>query len=676
MSDCVRPGCTGNYGPHGACTKCGKRRPATPSAAPTAAPPPVSATPVTAAPVPRPTTVRPPGSTRRRTTTRPGQLVDLPVVPSRDPRSALLPDPHVRQTAPALAPGQVIDRYEIQGCIAHGGLGWIYLARHLNLSDGDAERWVVLKGLIDTADPDAIAAAENERRFLTEMDHQNIVKIHDFVRLPDPTTGADVGYLVMEYINGQSLYERFREVGPLPLPHVLAYGIELLSALGYLHDRDLLYCDLKPDNALHTGTELKLIDLGAVVRADRAGGAVYGTPGYWAPEIERRAHPTVASDIYTVGRTLAVLSFNFVGFTDTFREQLPERHAIPLLAKEESFYRLLRRATHPDPDQRFGSAGEMRGQLEGVLTEVLAAADRKPRRTTSRMFGVERHTFGTDAGTVGPGEATDDVDWSAVPSALATPLVDPGDPGAGYLQLAGTRLADGDVTGATAELDAYAEIDPVDWRLTWYRGVAAMASGDSGAARERFEAVYDALPGELPPKLALAAATEWDGDDRPAGELYGRVWRTDDQYVSAAFGLARVSGRRGDLADAVKVLDQVPGSSSQHVLAQVAAIRARLADDLAKEDLHDASDRLQRLRMDLEREARMSIEVLTAALLWVGGPDAVDRSGQVLGRDLDERALRFGLEKAYRDLATVTEDRETKTDLVRQANRVRPRTWF
>jgi serine/threonine-protein kinase PknG len=63
-------------------------------------------------------------------------------------------------------------RYEVLGCLAHGWLGWIYLARDTHVSDKVADRWVVLKGLIDTGDPDAMAAAVNERRFLVNVDHR------------------------------------------------------------------------------------------------------------------------------------------------------------------------------------------------------------------------------------------------------------------------------------------------------------------------------------------------------------------------------------------------------------------------------------------------------------------------------------------------------------------------
>ena len=647
---------------------------------------------------------------------------------------------------PQLAKGELVgreQRYEIIKCIARGGQGWIYLARDRNLGDNVVEHQVVLKGLIDTDDESAVRQAINERHYLLEVKHQNIVKINDFVQHPDPRTGRLAGYIVMEYINGWSLQELYRQHhdangqrAPLPLPHVLAYGLDVLLALGHLHGKGLLYCDFKPENALYTGTEFKLIDLGAVVRASDPGQEVLFTPGFDAPELDKLG-PSVASDLYTVGRTLAVLSLTFARFSTDYRYQLPDPATTPLLAEQESFHRLLRRATHPDRNQRFGSAEEMHGQLEGVLLEVLSTADEIPRSTVSTQFTVEQRTFGTDADTVtapptvsisgkdnsisrnsisgkdtvsDEDEAGEKVDWAEIPHALPAPLVDPHDPGAVHLaaiaatdpndmieallsipvqspevqlQLVGVQIAAGDLDAAGLRLDGYATTAPPgDWRTAWYRGITELTAGRPAQAKPHFEAVYDALPGELPPKLALAAAAEWDGHDERAGTLYKRVWHTDDRYVSAAFGLARVLRRRGDLAGAVAALDGVPDTSSQHVLAQVAAIRAkltaRLTTRLAKDDLLDAAARLERLRMGIERQAHISIKVLAAALDWVSGngDSGSDLSGTILGRALNERQLRFGLEKAYRDLATVTEDSDRRIALVKQANRIRPRTLF
>ncbi len=81
---------------------------------------------------------------------------------------------------------------------------------------------MVLKGLLDSGDADAMAAAMAERQFLAAVEHPNIVKIYNFVQYPDPDTGMLVGYIVMEYVGGQSLKEmatsrRRAEGQPIPI---------------------------------------------------------------------------------------------------------------------------------------------------------------------------------------------------------------------------------------------------------------------------------------------------------------------------------------------------------------------------------------------------------------------------------------------------------------------------
>ena len=354
-------------------------------------------------------------------------LVDIPPVPFRDPASAVLANPSVAENkrfcsgcdqpvgrsrdghpgltegfcrncgtrfsfTPKLEPGEVVaGQYEVLGCLAHGGLGWIYLAKDHNVSD----RWVVLKGLLNTADADAMAAAVAERQFLAEVEHPNIVRIYNFVQHADRRIGEAAGYIVMEYVGGKSLKQILLDArqagGSVPVAHALAYAIEVLPALGYLHDRGLVYCDFKPDNVIQTEEQLKLIDMGGVRRID-SDEAIYGTVGYQAPEIEADG-PTPSSDLYTVGRALAVLTFEFKGFQSTHKHDLPD--GVPLLAEQESFARLLRRATHRDPDRRFGSAGEMTEQLTGVLRDVLAVADGVPRPAFSSLFSPEVMAVGT-----------------------------------------------------------------------------------------------------------------------------------------------------------------------------------------------------------------------------------------------------------------------------------------
>jgi serine/threonine-protein kinase PknG len=627
---------------------------------------------------------------------------------------------------PKLNPGELVDdRYEILGALAHGGLGWIYLARDRNISEGGSDRWVVLKGLINSGDPDAHAAAVAERRFLVEVDHPNIVKIHDFAQHPDPDTGENVGYIVMEYVGGRSLRDLAlnnrgadgRRI-PLPLTQVLAYAIEVLPALGYLHERGLLFCDFKPDNAIHAGDQLKLIDLGAVRRMDDHASALYGTPGYQAPAVELSSvGPSVGSDLYTVGRAMAVLSFDFAGFSNRYAQSLPSQADVPLLAQQESYYRLLRRATSTDPANRFASADEMADQATGVLREVLSTTDGRPRPSASAQFTPERRAFGTHSDAADGQEGGTSLDAGAVAASLPLPLVDPTDPAAGLLAtmsstdptgvlnallaaptrslelslaLVRARLETGDLTGAQTELAGLAASDAGDWRLDWYAGLLALAGRDAAAAQRAFDAVYDALPGEPAAQLALAAATELAGDAAAAGGRYERVWRVDRSFVSAAFGLARTRLAAGDRAGARQAYDEVPDSSSQYVPAQIAAVRAYLDQQpgrLTETDLVDASSRLERLRLDRQRQAVLAVEMFRTALGWITAPPAAAQvpapplpvrrpvaSSKVLGQPLSERQIRFGLEAAYRLLATLEQEGPDRDALVDLANSVRPRT--
>ena len=152
----------------------------------------------------------------------------------------------------------------MRGCIAHGGLGWIYLAIDRNVHN----RWVVLKGLVHSGDADAMATAAAEALALAEVEHPNIVRIHNFVEHKD-STGTAVGYIVMEYVGGTSLKQiRKAHNGPLPPDQAVAYIVEIAPALGYLHEEGLAYCDFKPDNVMQSDEQLKLIDLGATVAMD------------------------------------------------------------------------------------------------------------------------------------------------------------------------------------------------------------------------------------------------------------------------------------------------------------------------------------------------------------------------------------------------------------------------
>ncbi|MFD4994605.1 serine/threonine-protein kinase [Streptomyces buecherae] len=842
-------------------------------------------------------------------------LVSVPQVPRPDPHTAVLAHPEVPERkrfcsrsecgapvgrargarrgrtegfctkcghpysfVPKLRRGDVVHgQYEVVGCLAHGGLGWIYLA----VDRAVADRWVVLKGLLDTGDEDALAVALAERRFLAEIEHANIVRIYNFVEHLDQRTGSLDGYIVMEYVGGKSLKQLANERrgpdgrrDPLPVERACAYGIEALEALGHLHSRNLLYCDFKIDNAIQQGDQLKLIDMGAVRRMGDEDSAIYGTVGYQAPEVAERG-PSVASDLYTVARTLAVLTFDFQGYTTVFADSFPDPGHIEVFRRYESFYRLLTRATDPDPERRFASAQEMADQLTGVLREVVALQSGRPRPALSTLFGAETRVVDTQVfpdgtepdglgarlgagrgrrarlaaaasrtplappgpttagpaaagsavagpavagsavavpgvaggpaavagppagggapapgglpslpgvssqpthlrgrvplsgtaepgtagavagpasgvatgadGAVGSGEApvggepnavaavaasgsgaVRPLDVRAAALALPVPRVDPDDPNAGFLagllaaapaelsaalaaapgdstelrlRRVRAELALGDDRAAGQLIDALEAVRPDDWRVVWYRGLHALASGDRVTAAVSFDAVYDAFPGETVPKLALGVCAEALGQLDNAAAYYHLVWATDPSFVSAAFGLTRVRFTTGDRAGAVAALESVPEASIHYTAARVAAVRARLrpgaqaaggaapAERLA--ELTAAADQVERLAefgLDPVRRERLRTEVLGSALDWVlssgsgipqaAGPEAATGARPVLlGSRLDERGLRFGLERSYRVLARLAQRGEERIEWVERANRLRPRTW-
>jgi serine/threonine-protein kinase PknG len=668
-------------------------------------------------------------------------LVAVPPVPYRDPAEAVLAHPEVAERkrfcsncgnpvgrsrdgrpgrtegfcrecgaaysfTPKLSPGDLVGgQYEVLGCIAHGGLGWIYLARDRNVND----RWVVLKGLLDTGDSDAMAAAVAEQRFLAEVEHPNIVRIYNFVQHPDPKSGTMVGYIVMEYVGGRSLKDlrsvrdENGQLVPIPLAQAIAYALEVLPALGYLHGLGLLFCDFKPDNVIQDQEQIKLIDLGAVRRMDDVDSATYKTDGYCAPELGTHG-PSISSDLFTVARTLAVLTFNF-DYLGRFAERLPDPADVPLLASHGSYHRLLARATDPNPDARFESASDMADQLIGVLREVLSLADGQPRSATSTLFSPERAVFGAD-----PDRWPDPPAAAETVAALPVPQVDTTDAAAGLLatsaatdpaaviesltvatldtvevrlRIARARIELGDVAAATRDLDRLAESEPGDWRVAWYRGLVALIAGRPKEARDQFDIVYGWLPGEPAAKLALAQAEEAGGDLDAADRYYGLVWRVDHSYVSAAFGLARVRLAAQDRAGAIAVLESVPKHSSHHVAAQLAAIRAgmrtRTPADLTDQDLITAGARLESVDLDAARRTRLAIEVLEAAREWVTGapgrPAIAVAGKRVLGCAFTERDIRLGLERCYRSLARLSDTTDQRVALVDRANSVRPVTW-
>jgi serine/threonine-protein kinase PknG len=584
---------------------------------------------------------------------------------------------------PRLQPGMIVGgQYEVAGCLAHGGMGWIYLARDRNVNG----RWVVLKGLLNSGDPDAFRAAVAEKQYLAEVEHPLIVEIYNFVTAPD---GAS--YIVMEYVGGTSLNDlvkqRSRQVGgayaPLPVDQAIAYVVEVLPAFSYLHTAGLLYCDFKPANVIQVGESVRLIDLGGVRRIGDDESPIYGTVGFQAPEVPRDG-TSIASDIYTVGRTLAVLVFEFRGSTGEYVDHLPTPEQVPLFADQDSLYRLLLKATAMAPEDRFQTADELREQLLGVLREVTSRVDADYRSVPSTSFET-------------PAIASDELGWAELPALR----LDPNDTMASWLSgvtsddparlmqllegapevTASVRLARavaaigiGDVARAGAECTALLEADPWDWRAVWMTGVAALAGGDLPTAVSSFNAVYGQVPGELAPKLALARACERSGETDLAARLYEVCSRVDGAYLAPAqFGLARLATAGGRRDDALAALARIPPVSRAYGESRRQRAALLAGDDASTADLTAASVEVERAGLAPRERIALQTRILEAglALVAVSGDQ---RDTTIAGVVMTGPDLRVALESSYRAAARLTDDNDERIDLVDRANAVRPVT--
>ena len=623
---------------------------------------------------------------QRRTTSRAARLVadgmvELPFIPLQDPEDAVVqPDP--RFEPPVLKPGDIVaGQYVIRGVIAHGGMGWVYLAVDRNVS----ERWVVLKGMLDGG----AHIAQAEREFLADITHPEIVKIFNFV--DDPRVPG--GFIVMEYVGGSSLKGRRLDVDV-----AIGYILEILPALEYLHSRGVVYNDLKPDNIIVSEDQVKLIDLGAVTGIG-AFGFIYGTKGFQAPEVAKEG-PSVASDIYTIGRTLAALTCGLPVVDGAYAPGIPSPTDEPMLRRNLALYRFLLRATDPDPSRRFSTIKELRNQLYGVLREILALRDGKHFPAQYSLFSPQRTTFGTKHVVFRTDQLVDGIARRVtitapeVVSALPVPLIDHKDPGARLLS--GSSYAEPQETlealrtaidsqefagsveiplgvvrtlldlGFTVEAQQWLQsLEPRlgrDWRHQWYSGVTSLLLEDFPAAQRFFAEVLTMLPGESAPKFALAAVDElillseesllspdiltaasmgsieevpseafefmdptWGHvTDDPMAlrfhsmQLYAVVWATNPTTVSSAFGLARQLMAEDQVEAAVAALDRVPQASRHQRMAKLTTIVQLITGtDASESRIRRAARRLEEIPTNEPRLLQLKIAVMFAALNWL-----------------------------------------------------------
>ena len=387
--------------------------------------------------------------------------------------------------------------------------GAVYLAE-----DPLLKRPVVIKALLSSDDPDLVAQSVKEREFLAAIKHANIVAIYDFF-----TVGTE-GYIVMEYVQGKTLFQMIGARQPDGGSDAISYILGTLPAFTYLAKLELVYCDFKPQNVmlevLKDGTKIvKLIDLGTVIKYESHPKDVYGTAGFFAPEAVRS--PSHETDLYSICRALAWMITLMELDAPPFG--MPPAEHYKAFRDYPALYQLLVKGTHPNPERRFHSAEDLSDQLAGVLRLIVGGAPGMP--ATSRLFPASTMTTTGKLGrraeamlderdpaidllrhgdqALRSGNYTSAIGFYNQAIGANTRSID------GYLRLAEVLIERDEIAPALAEITKAQRVAPGDWKIAWYTGRVLEAQGDLAAAANQYDEIIDELPGELPPQQALAA---------------------------------------------------------------------------------------------------------------------------------------------------------------------------
>jgi serine/threonine protein kinase/lipoprotein NlpI len=201
-------------------------------------------------------------------------------------------------------------RYQLEARIGQGGMGAVYKAVDTRFNNRPiAIKEMSRTGLSPTAIQEAEAAFERESHLLADLLHPNLPRIYDHF------TEEERSYLVMDFIEGQTIEEYLEKEGngPLPLEQVLNWGEQICDVLSYLHNHQppIIFRDLKPSNVMMSENgHIYLIDFG-IARVFKPGQShdtvALGSPGYAAPEQYGKAQSTPRSDIYSLGALLHFL---------------------------------------------------------------------------------------------------------------------------------------------------------------------------------------------------------------------------------------------------------------------------------------------------------------------------------------------------------------------------------
>lgn len=279
----------------------------------------------------------------------------------------------------AIEAGSVLaGRYRLERLIGQGGFARVFLANDLSLKRPIAVKVMNVESTGEWSTDDFLARFANEAQAIANLDHPNILAIHDYGQL------ATTAFLVMPYVSGGTLSDTLRSKGKLAPQRASRYLRQMAAALDYAHRRNLVHRDIKPQNMLVRADDdhLLLSDFGiakilsATSAQSRTG--VVGTIAYMAPE-QFRGEVSRATDIYALGCVLFQMLTGKLPFGGSTEEVIYGHISapVPLLADfgaelPPAVQTVVSRALAKRPDERFASAGELVAAFDAALAAPAA----------------------------------------------------------------------------------------------------------------------------------------------------------------------------------------------------------------------------------------------------------------------------------------------------------------
>jgi serine/threonine protein kinase len=286
-----------------------------------------------------------------------------------------------------LIPGSKLGPYEVQSSLGAGGMGEVYAARDTRL-----DRTVAIKILPEhlSEKPEAQARFEREARAVSSLSHPNICHLYDVGEQ------GGVRYIVMEYLQGETLADRLKK-GPLSLEQLTRIGAEIGDGLQVAHRSGIVHRDLKPGNIMLTKSGAKILDFGLAKGGAVSGsahdlmvtlsspalsdpltaeGSLVGTFQYMAPEQVEGKEATACSDIFSFGSVLYEMATGKRAFEGksqiSVASSILEKEPPPVVSviptSPPSLDHVIRGCLAKDPDARWHSAGDVARELRWIGT--------------------------------------------------------------------------------------------------------------------------------------------------------------------------------------------------------------------------------------------------------------------------------------------------------------------